>query len=271
MPTPTLATAAQWLLNSVPTWPLALAVVGGSMVVAALGHRIVRRFTAADRPWEHNDVAGAILAVVTGLYGLVLAFVIVAVWDDFQGTEEAVTHEATSLAQVVRDSNGFPVPARERIKQSVRAYVDAVVDGEWELMAIGRESPEADARLGSIFDAVQQFQPETPSDTTFHQEVATVLNEVVHFRRERLFASSNSLPEPLALLILGGAILCVGALYFLRVPNARAQAVMILSVTALLAFELLLALLLTHPFSGDVAVSSRPFRTGALGALYDGG
>ena len=42
---------------------------------------------------------------------------------------------------------------------------------------------------------------------------------------------------------------------------------LILSVTGLLAFELVLALLLSNPLSGDVAVSNRPLRTGALATL----
>ncbi|MGH8990903.1 MAG: hypothetical protein ACRDZ7_05175 [Acidimicrobiia bacterium] len=262
-----MATAAQWLLNTIPTWPLAVLVVGGAMLLAALGHRLVRRWTPPAQNWEHNDVAGAILAVVTGLYGLVLAFVIVAVWDDFQATEKSVTNEATALAQVVRDSNGFPASASLEIRRRVGAYVGDVIDREWELMSEGRESPDADASLATLFEAVQGFQPQTPSEITFHAEVASALNDVVVARRERLFASANSLPEPLAILIVGGAVLCVGALYFLRVPNARAQSVMIQSVTALLAFELLLALLLTNPFAGDVTVSSDPLRRGALANL----
>lgn len=271
MAAPLLATAAQWVLNAVPTWPLVIVTVSGAMALALLGNRLVRHWVPPDRPWEHNDVAGAMLAVVTGLYGLVLAFVIVAVWDDFRSTQESVHAEGTALAQVVRDSHGFPAATQTEIKSRVGDYVSEVINHEWHLMATGQESREADARLGAIFDAVERFQPETPSQTTFHQEVAGALNSAVLSRRERLFASSNSLPEPLAILIVVGAVVCVAFLYFLRVPNSRAQTVMILSVTALLAFELLLALLLSNPFSGDITVSTHPLRTGALAPLYHKG
>lgn len=96
---------------------------------------------------------------------------------------------------------------------------------------------------------------------------AGALNTAVFSPRARVFASSNGIPQPLVLLIVGGASVCVGFLFFLRVPNRRAQTVMLLSVTALLTFELL-ALLLSNPFSGDVTVSSQPLRSGALAALY---
>ena len=87
-------------------------------------------------------------------------------------------------------------------------------------------------------------------------------------RRERLFAGRNGIPEPLAILIVVGAVVCVGFLYFLRVPDRRAQSVMILGVTVLLAFELLIALVLSYPFSGDLTISSRPLRTGTLAPIY---
>jgi hypothetical protein len=238
------------------------------MALALVGNHFVRKRLPPDQPWEHNDVAGAILAVVTGLYGLVLAFVIVAVWEDFRATQDSVSSEATALAEVVRDAQAFPEPARTEITQRVGDYVQEVIDHEWHLIASGKESVKAASDITAIFGAVERFQPETPSQTTFHQEAASALNTAVFSRRSRIFASTNSIPQPLTILIVGGAIVCVGFLFFLRVPNPRAQQVMILSVTALLTFELLLALLLSNPFAGDVTVSNLPLRSGALAPLY---
>lgn len=265
---PALATVAQRLLVTFPTWPLVLTIMVGSLALAMLGNFVVQRWLVPpDRPWEHNSVVGTILAVVTGLYGLLLAFLIVSVWESYRSTEAAVHSEAAALAQVLRDSEGFPEGARNAIRVGVAGYVNAVIDDEWDRMAKGKDSAEADARLYALFSAVESFEPTTASEVTFHAEAARALNDAVSFRRDRLFASSSSLPEPLAILIVVGAVVCVGFLYFLRVPNRRAQAVLILSVTGLLAFELVLALLLSNPFAGDVSVSSRPLQTGALATL----
>jgi len=264
-------TANQWVLNAVPTWLLVIVVVAGAVALALLGNWLVRRWLPRDRPWEHNDVAGALLAVVTGLYGLVLAFVIVSMWENYRSAQEAVFSEATALAQVIRDSRGFPETARDPITERVGDYITEVIDHEWSLLAKGKEAPESDARLYALFASVEAFEPATPSEVTFHTEVAGALNAVVLARRQRLFASTNDgLPGPMEALILLGAVVCVSSLYFLRVPNRRAQSLMIVSVTALLTFELLLTILLSNPFSGDVAISSRPLRSGALAALYEG-
>jgi hypothetical protein len=68
-------------------------------------------------------------------------------------------------------------------------------------------------------------------------------------------------------LLIGGALMLVGFLYVLGVPSGRVQTVMVVSVAALTSFNLLLAVVLDLPFSGDVAVSSEPFTSGTLAQL----
>lgn len=51
------------------------------------------------------------------------------------------------------------------------------------------------------------------------------------------------------------------------VRNRRVHTVMVASYAALLGFSMLLVVVLDHPYSGDVRVSSAPFFDGALGDL----
>jgi hypothetical protein len=49
--------------------------------------------------------------------------------------------------------------------------------------------------------------------------------------------------------------------------NRRAQLLLGIGVASVMAFSLLLVLELAYPFSGDIAVSSDPFRLGIVGEL----
>jgi hypothetical protein len=53
-------------------------------------------------------------------------------------------------------------------------------------------------------------------------------------------------------------------MFFIGVRSTRVQMAMILSLALLIGFNLLLVILLDHPFSGDVGVSDHPFREGEL-------
>lgn len=81
---------------------------------------------------------------------------------------------------------------------------------------------------------------------------------------QRLHFAEDSLPGAFQVLILGGAVVLIGFMYFIGIASSRVQMTMTLGIAALIAFNLLLIVLLDHPFSGDIGVSDKPFHQGAL-------
>jgi hypothetical protein len=69
------------------------------------------------------------------------------------------------------------------------------------------------------------------------------------------------------ILLVGGAFLTLGFTLVYGVANAGMHAAMGISLAVLLGFSLLVAILLAHPFSGDVAISKDSYDVGVLGRL----
>ncbi len=65
-------------------------------------------------------------------------------------------------------------------------------------------------------------------------------------------------------LLFGGGVLTLGFVVAFAGPATRRNATMVVSFAVLLGFSLLVALLLDHPFSGDVAVSPAPLHEDPL-------
>jgi len=126
-------------------------------------------------------------------------------------------------------------------------------------MRSGREVPHAEARLRKITHVLQGFEPKTASESAFYAEAIGKLNDVVAERADRIHAARESLPTTLQVLVIGGALLLIGSLYLVGVPSARGQTLLVGGVAALIGLNLLLALLLDFPFSGQLNVSSSPF------------
>jgi Protein of unknown function (DUF4239) len=61
---------------------------------------------------ENNEVAGFKFAVVGVFYAVLLAFVVIAVWEDYRNIEAAVRNEAKALIDLHRVTFGFS--GRER-------------------------------------------------------------------------------------------------------------------------------------------------------------
>src|SRR5918998_1901968 len=82
---------------------VATAVYGVVMVcavalVAVAGLEVMQRLVPAARRREHNDVAGFIYAVVGVIYAVLLALMVIAVWEEHEAAKATVREEANELA-----------------------------------------------------------------------------------------------------------------------------------------------------------------------------
>ena len=255
---------AEWLLRTFPTPVIAVLILGGLTGGAALGLMAFRGRARHFAEAIDDSVAGVIVSILAGIYGIVVAFVIVVLWEDFRSAQQIVSAEANALGQIVQDSNAFGAADRELLTDSVTGYVHAVVEEEWETMSTGRESPKAAAALDGLYKAMREVEPETAAASAFHLEATSNVSEVDTSRRERIRLSQRGLPGVLQLLIVGGAILIVGFTYLFDIESLAAHVTMTTGVALLLGFSLLLSLLLQGPFSGDISVKSSVFREGPL-------
>ncbi len=67
---------------------------------AVAGLLLVQRLVPSGPRQEHNDVAGCIYAVLGVAYAVLLAFVVIAVWQDYQTAKTNLESEANELAGV---------------------------------------------------------------------------------------------------------------------------------------------------------------------------
>jgi hypothetical protein len=222
---------------------------------------------ARERGREVSELAGVLAGVVAAVYGVFLAFAIVALYEQFHEASEDVDQESATLARVVRNAEALAPPDAARVRAAVRAYRDAVVGPEWRAMEDGEYSAAAAQRLDGVYAALRAAEPRGTSQTAFHAEAVTALNELVVARRARLHAAGSSLPGVLVVLLIGGALLTLGFVLLQAVDDRRMHAAMAVAVAALLGFCLVVTLVLDHPFSGDVSVERAPYSEGALAEL----
>ena len=94
----------------------------------------IRRLVPAIAEGFDAEVSSQMLGVVAALFGLLLAFIIVIAYENYSDAQSNVTGEADALAAIVRDSGAFQPTERDRVRASIGAYVQTVVDEEWPRM-----------------------------------------------------------------------------------------------------------------------------------------
>jgi hypothetical protein len=245
---------------ALPLPVLFILVVGGAALLAVAGLLLVRRFIWRPEP-DANDVPGFLYAVIGVIYGVLLAFIVLVVWERFAETDRAVTTEAAELVAVYRDTQQFPDPLRQQAQAALRAYALAVIDGEWTSWIIdGKIVPhDHPDPLNSVWEVYWQVQPGGALDATELERANERLHELERQRHLRHLAAEGTLPPIYWPVIVAGFVLTVGFAYFFRMENLALQAVMTGFLAAVLAGVLLLIVSLNEPFTGPVVVERAPF------------
>ena len=251
----------QWLILNVPTWVLGLLVVGGVALVSVAGFFAVRPFLPHHTKLRaHHDVAGPILGVVGVLYAVVLAFVVVTVWQNMDRTDANVKTEANYLADIYRDAEAFAPEFRLRVAQVANEYRQAVVDDEWKTMASGKMSPQVEKIMNRLWALYTTYEPATPKEQSFFDESVRKLNSFRELRRQRLMDAEAGLHPLLWFVLIAGMVATVSLTFLFGMEDVKAQVAMIVILALSIALILFTIMLLDFPFTGDISIASEPFR-----------
>jgi len=151
-------------------------------------------------------VAGFIYAVVGVIYAVLLALVVIAVWEEHEAAKATAGAEANELAEVFWLARRFPEPDGPRLQELARSYARVVVEEEWSLMGGGRSSPEAWALLDEMRLNVQELEVRTPADGVLFQEGLDRVHGLADARRMRMVEANEGVPAVLwGVLLFGGS------------------------------------------------------------------
>ena len=247
-------------LNELNPWLLAVLIVGAAEVYSTGLMLVCRRRWGMDRLALNNEVAGFKFAVVGVFYAVLLAFVVVAVWEDYRDTEIAVRDEAKALVDLHEVSFALPGTAGEQIRHRVIDYLKTVRDSEWPAMAEGKASAEASAELRRLRQSILAGKPQDLKDASIYDHALDLLTMVNDNRNERLDKADGTVPRALWLVLIAGALITLGYPAFFGTSNLVAQILMTAALAALVALTFLVGMLLDFPFTGAVGISSEPFQ-----------
>jgi hypothetical protein len=243
-----------WLLTNVSTAVLGLAIVVLATALSLGGLILVRRSVELRTLESHHDVAGFILAVVGVVYAVLLAFVVVVTWQQFEDARTAADQEAEVAGGLYRSSAALSTGGAQ-VRVALRAYARSVVEQEWPAMAAHhRESPQTDVALNRVWAALQAARPRGARQAEFYRHAVTHLLNLGELRRSRVLSSGNRLPIPIWIVLIAGAAISVGFTYFFGVKNFLAQALMVGALAAVIGLVLFLIVSLDLPFTGEVGV-----------------
>jgi hypothetical protein len=229
----------------------ALAAVGLLGLTRLLPHRV--RST-------HNDVSGFILSIVGVIYAVLLAFIAVAVWQNFAQVDSLVQTEANLVGDLYRDTSALPDSTGAILRDSLFVYAEVVIQDEWPALAAGQADESAGWQLLDKFHLqLVTFHSADPAVSYQQADMVRTLNQLYDARRGRFHAATASLPAILWWNLLAGAVILMLFAYLFGVPHLFMHVAMVSLLGSLIGLVLLLIILLNNPFRGRSHVSVEPF------------
>ena len=247
------------MLNSLPSWVIAAAIVLIMLGFTTAVSRLVRRRWANEVQDGHNEVTGLMFQTVGVMYALLLAFVMVSTWEATEAADAVVTQEAATVQALYRDAVSLPEPTGSRVGALVIAYAETVIAKEWPELAHGRGSEAADDALDAIFPALRSFEPRTAREEVIFAAALGELNTATEERFARLHAAQSALPGLFWLALILGAMLTQVTAALLYMRDRRVHDALSLSLAAVSGLLIFLVVALDIPFAGDLAVSPDAF------------
>ncbi|MGD0857511.1 MAG: DUF4239 domain-containing protein [Dehalococcoidia bacterium] len=250
----------QWLLVNIPTWVIASIMLAVAVGTAVGGVLLVRRFVNVGNLKHHHDVAGPIFSTLGVVYAVLLAFAIVIVWQDFDRTQNNVVLEANYYGDIYRDSVGLPEPMRSQLKAEMDDYINAIINDEWKLLAVGQRSMIVQEKSDKIWKLYGDFEPKTDKEKIIFAEILNKANAAGELRRQRIADAATGIHPVLWFVLLFGGIITVAFTFFFGSENLGAQLIMTTLLAVLIVLILFTILIMDFPFSGDLFISPDAFK-----------
>jgi hypothetical protein len=242
-------------------------VVGGICLLALAGFELVHRLVPASVRQQHNDVAGFIYAALGVIYAVLLALVVIAVWEEYEVASNTVEQEANAAADIFWLADGLPEPNDARVQELIRSYAEEVVHKEWPLMEQGRAplmtqergTPAGWTIIDEIRQNIQGFEPRSQAEEQLYAEGLDQLDTFSDARRLRLVAAEEGVPGVLWAVLIFGGIAVIGFTYLFGLESTWGHRLMVVTLAAVIGLVLFTVGTLEHPFYGGARIGTGAF------------
>lgn len=236
-----------------------LAVVAGTVAMVGVLLAVSRRLVPGEHKQPHHDVASAIFSMVGVLYAVILAFVVIVVWENDSDAGDDTQVEANDVSRLYFTARALPEPQRHELMDLARDYADTVTHDEWPLMRQGGTSPKARQLVARMRVTAQGLQPATARDEILMGSSLEAINQLVDARRDRTGALTSPVSPLMWAGLIAGSAITIGFTFLFDHARFVPHLIMVGSMSALIAFTLWLIYDMSLPFAGTSAIGPDAF------------
>ena len=243
-----------WFLNLPILW-MTLVVIAATYLIAACVYLVTVRLAVGDRARAFKAFSPGMLPPLGIIFGLLVGFVAVQVWNDFDKAKIAVATEASALRAILLLDESFPEEQRTQLRTLINRHVDEAVNQEWPAMA--HHSLTLASLPTHLVEALQlmlSLKPQDESQRIAQREMVAALHGAADARRQRLIISQSGVGPVKWSAILVSGLCALIAIAIVHSDNRLTCAIALALFATGIAVASLLIAGYGEPFSGDISV-----------------
>ena len=245
---------AHWFLNLPVSW-MALVVFAATYLITYGVYLLVTKFAETDWARAFKAVSPGMLPPLGILFALLVGFIAVEVWSNFDKAKVAVATEASALRAVVLLAGTFPAEQKARIYALINRHIEEAVNKEWPEMAQQRMtlSTLPTALIEELHDTLT-MHPADDRERTAQPEMIRALHTALDARRQRIVISESSVGAVKWAAILLQGLCTLVAIAMVHSDNRRACVMALMLFATGIALSVLLIAAYSRPFMGGTSI-----------------
>ncbi len=242
-------------LLDLPVSALALVVFVATFLIAGSVHFIVTRLAVDERAKAFKAVSPGMLPPLGILFALLVSFIAVEVWSNFDKAKTAVATEASALRAMVLLAGAFPEEQKTRINALINRHIEDAVTKEWPAMAEQRVtlSVLSSALIEELHDTLA-LKATNDSQRAAQPEMVKALHTAMDARRQRIVISGSAVGTVKWVGILLQGLCTLIAIAMVHSDNRLACGISLTLFATGIALSVLLIAAYSRPFAGETSV-----------------
>jgi len=241
-------------LLMLPPWLLFFLINSFFIVVSVLMLYIIRRCTHYQIRKGHNDVAASIFNKAGTVYGIILAFVVVILWQEYNKSMESALKEGTEALELYQDLSLYPNQKQTAsATKSLVHFAELVIKDEYPAMAKMKISPTTEKAMTKLREEIQHINPQNVHEQILYTKILKDMENLSKLRQERLADMESSLPGIVWGALIVGAIITIMFSILLGAEKLWLHSLLTSMLAVILATAFYLIIELDYPFVGELS------------------
>ncbi|WP_026421398.1 DUF4239 domain-containing protein [Actinokineospora inagensis] len=237
-------------------------VFGAAIVTAGVAY-LIRWIGETQGTMENNEAAGQVFTIVGGLHAVLLAFVLISLFDATSAAEDDSYREAENLVATRWAADSLGEPTASAVRQMADDYASTVVNQEWPDLEKGNDDVAGDG--WALLDRMRATISKAAGDDDWlrdqKSDAASKLWEVYQARQDRLNAAGNGVSNVMWFALLAGSAMSVALPLLFGGPRPVTHIIIVSILAGTLSLLLFATQQLQNPYSGGAKVEPSAFES----------